>query len=972
MTTTELPTSSTRPPDADRTWWRRIVRWRPRRGSLPDPLTGLVVAIVATFALLSIGPPLVGMGTFAGVDTLAQLSPQRDESMAGVRVQTINMGDTVDFALPNEAFFGDELRHGEYAEWNPYILGGVPLAATPNFAVLSPVALPFWFLPGWLAPAYVKLLELIVAVGGCYLFLRRVRLGKASSWLGGLAFASSGYLIVWSNWPQSRVAVFIPVLFWALERLVQQRRPRDVALVALPVAAMILSGFPSVTGYAVLTGGAYFLARVLAEHQGRWRRITGLLAAGGAGVLGGVALVAFQLLPWVYFMSHTVIRGREQTPEQHIPPEMLLTTVAPYLFGTVNPAAPPTWFHARIFIEYSCYVGAAALVLVGVALAAARAGRTLLPRGVWIFLVVATAGWLVLIFYGGTPLAAAQKLPVLFSQNFVGRARSMLGFLLAVLAAVGFQLLLQPRDRRVPTSWLSRGYAVAVWLVPAAAGLLLVRVARRIAYQQNALHNADGHDPNYVTHLMTQLGIGLGFAAVATLCAAWLWWGARPGAEASASGLAARARRCARPVAAGLIPVLIGVQALMLAVPYHPRVDRDEFYPMTDAARYLQTHLGHDRYYGATGAIYGGIEVPHRIRALHGHIYLDKRYAELVETMPGEQFDTPPTYLNGDPVKGEIATHPVLDLLGVSHYMISAEWAPYGTWHVDHGDGSKVALSPGHRFDVALTAQGPIRGVGFTPEFLLTPPKPTSRVIVTLKDSTGHTVAEADKIVRRMEPGKLFFVPLAAESTAKGQRLTAEIEVTGPVTVPVAGRDGAAAISTVTAVDDGLRLVYDDSSVIYQRTHALPRARWASRSIVEPDQKRRLDLLSNGKLAPDQVVLDAAGAPADGKPARVSWIDDGNDEMSLRVDAAGAGYLVVADAIQPSWGVTVDGRPATLVPADHALAAVAVPAGHHTVRLFYQAPYHNAGGWISGLTALLLLGLVGAEYWHRRRSQAVD
>jgi hypothetical protein len=518
-------------------------------------------------------------------------------------------------------------------------------------------------------------------------------------------------------------------------------------------------------------------------------------------------------------------------------------------------------------------------------------------------------------------------------------------------------LLLSRQFRRQPRPWLSRGYALAVWLVPAAAGLLLVRVARRIAYQQNTATNADGHLPNFVTFQMTQLGIGLTFAAVAALCAAWLWWG-RTGRSW---------HRFARGTALGIIPVLIGVQALLWTVPYHPRVSRDHFYPMTDAARYLQTHLGHERFYGANGAIYGGIEVSHQLRALQGHMYLDKRYAELLETMPGEQFDTPPTYLNGDPVQGQIATNPVLDLVSVSHYMLSPEWAPYGEWHVDEGDGSEVSLAPAKPVTVPLTAAGPIRGVGFTPKFLLTPPEPTTRVIITLRDAAGRTVAEADKIVRQMEPDKLFFVPLAAEATTEGQRLTAEIEVTGPVAIPAAGRDGTPAVSTVTAVDDGLRLVYDDSSVIYERTSALPRARWASRTVVEPDADRRLSMLGAGTVDRDEVVLDAAGPAADGKPARVTWLEDGTDEMSLRVDADGAGYLVIADAIQASWSVTVDGEPAELVAADHALAAVAVPAGHHTVRLFYRAPYHDAGGWISGITALVLLGLVGAEWWHRRR-----
>ena len=36
---------------------------------------------------------------------------------------------------------------------------------------------------------------------------------------------------------------------------------------------------------------------------------------------------------------------------------------------------------------------------------------------------------------------------------------------------------------------------------------------------------------------------------------------------------------------------------------------------------------------------------------------------------------------------------------------------------------------------------------------------------------------------------------------------------------------------------------------------------------------------------------------------------------------------VIADALRPGWRATVDGRPATLSPADHGLVAVPVPAG---------------------------------------------
>jgi hypothetical protein len=184
----------------------------------------------------------------------------------------------------------------------------------------------------------------------------------------------------------------------------------------------------------------------------------------------------------------------------------------------------------------------------------------------------------------------------------------------------------------------------------------------------------------------------------------------------------------------------------------------------------------------------------------------------------------------------------------------------------------------------------------------------------------------------------------------------------------VAARGNTPAISVVGTADDGLRLVYDDLAVIYERTRALPRARWASKATVEPSAQRRLERLAAGTLAPDEILLDTPGPAADGAPANVRWLTDDFDNMQLTVDAAGAGYLVLADAIQPTWQVTVDGKPANLVPADHGLAAVAVPAGTHTVRFSYAPAGHDLARWITLLTGtLLLLAVLGEWWWLRRR-----
>jgi len=919
------------PPGRPARWWRR----------LPDPVVCAVVVAIAAFAVLGIGSPLWGRTALVETGLLNHVSPYTDGQLRDIGQQTLDLGDTVDGAIPNAWLFGDAVRDGEYPSWNPYVLGGTPLAGTPNQGLNSPVALPFWFLPAWLAPAFVKLLEILVAVGGAYLFLRLLRLGRAAALLGGLAYATSAFMVVWTNWPQSRVAAFIPALFWALERIVRHRRVRELALLALVVAALLLGGFPAVTGYALVTGAFYVTVRAVAENPDTLRRIATTLTLAAGGVLAGIALVAAQLMPWASVMSTVLVRGRGQTPEEHIPFEMLLTSFAPYAFGTVDPANPPTYFHIRIFLEEVSYVGAAVLVLAVAAVALARAGRSALPRATWAFFVGATLFWGIVAFGGGPLLAALQKLPFLFSDNSVERVRSVLGFLVAVLAATGFEVLL--RHRRAATTRAAKLYGGAVCAVVAVGGVAAYLIGRDFA----------GTAADRVANLDGEVLRGLAFVGVAVACGLLLWWGPR--------------RPAFRVAVAALIPVLVAVQALIWVRPYYPRTERENFYPVTDVHTYLAGHLGHSRWFGSNNALFGGIHMQYRLRALHGHSFVDSRFAELLEAMPGRQFSAPPkpaTYLRTEPLNGTPPTSPILDRVSVSHYVTPPERVPYGPRRVDPGDGV-VRLRPGVPVTVAVPGGGPLRAVGVTPVTPGIRPTLRTRIEVVVTDAAGTVVADAQRYDRGIAAGKPFFVPLAAED-ARGP-LTARITLRDGPALSIAGRAGGPALSTVGTADDGLRLVFDDSSVIYERVRALPRVRWASRATVEPSVERRLQRLAAGTVAPDEVLLDSAGPAASGAPAEVRWEEDGFDDMEVAVDAAGAGYLVLADAIQPTWRVTVDGEAAELVRADHGLAAVAVPAGSHTVRFSYAPRGHDLGRWVTVLAGVLLLLAVLAEWWWPRR-----
>lgn len=899
-----------------------------------------VLLAIALFALVGIGGPLVGYGVFAGTDLLVQSSPYRDAGLAG-GVDNTYVNDTIDTFIPNTLLFADALRSGEIAAWNPYILGGVPLGATPNFAVASPLTVPFYVLPGWLAPGYVKLLEIAVAVGGVFLFARRVGLGRSAALLGGLVFASSAFLIAWTNWPQTRTAAVIGFVFWAVERLVQRGRAVDAVLLAGAVATMLVGGFPAVTGYTLFFAGLYLLVRVVAEHRaGRWGADLRVLLAAGAGVAAGVLSTAVQLLPFAATLSGALVAGRAQTPQDHLPFEALITAVAPRALGTVNPDRPPAFLLEPNLVEALSYVGAAALVLMLVAVASPVRGRGLLPRSTWAFLVVATVLTVVVTYGGGPLLAAAQQLPTLFADNYVGRIRSVLGFLVAMLAATGWEVVLRGRAQAATGG---RVYGALVWVVAAATGAWVWWAARGVA------HDADAAAAFDREVFIAVLLVGLSLVVVAVLR-----WGS------VGSGL--------RVGVAALLPLLIIVQALDLVREYWPRSDRSTFYPVTDVQRFLADELGHERYAHSLDGMGVGADAPLRLRSLNGHIFVDGRFADLLEALPGAQFGDPPTLpvLGADPLT---ATSPVLDRTGTRYFVASPAQEVFGEHGVATGDGSTVRLVPGVAVTVPIDPQAPLRAVAVTPRAPLragVPGAPSDqlRVEVVLRDADGAVVGRGSRIDAGMQVDRPFTVPVAETTGA----VTAELTAHGPGSLVLAAAQGAPVVSTVEAGDDGLRLVHAGSSVVYERESALPRIRWASEAVVLADPQRRVARIMSGGLEPDEVVLDApapVGAPG---PADVEVLTDGFDEISVRVDAAGGGYLVVADALQNGWRARLDGRPVEVLAADHGVVAVAVPAGTHTVTWSYGSTALTVGGWTSGATVLALLAVLGAAGMRRRRA----
>lgn len=930
---------------------RRESRWSQVRRLRDWYIPGLIAA----FVLFCLGPSLVGARSLLSVNLLTRFYPWAASGADDLGHQVCTT-DTVDNIMPGIAYIRSQLFMGHLGSWQDTIMGGGPMGSVPNVGLFDPISLPYLVMPLWLAPAFVKLLEIVVAVGGTYLFLRRLNVGRPAATLAGFIFATSGFMVMWSNWPQTRVAALIPALFWAVERLVQRRQAGDVALVALVIGSMLFGGFPAVTGWALYFAGIYVVVRVIALYRTQLRTAVATVGMATGGLVLGGMLSAVQMLPFASLYQNTDLSYRDGRGNIGLPYTGLFTLIVPDSNGLCITGGTPQHGSANP-IELVAYIGAAALVLavVGIAVGFRRRGTD--NRGVWTFMIAASAFVVVLVYFSPRLRALLVHLPV-FSNNPVPRLRSILGFMLAVLAGAGFDALLRSRTSSPPESRARQvrrlAWAVSTWIVIAVAGLVVLRQMRRTAIAGQFLNS-----------LERQM-VAPGLILVVTL--------ALVGAVAAGVVIVARSGRVsARSLAFVVLPILVVAQGASFFHTVLPGDDPADFYPRTPAHKFLAANLGHDRFASSRQVLYPATALYYGMRTPTGHGFTDTAWQNLLEQVDPDVMQTATvSAFTGTVNENTIGNSPALDIMAVKYFALPPEGLAGTLEPLPSSDGS-VSIANGTSMTCTLPA-GALRGV--TVQLAAPLLAADARRGVTV-DVTAGAAGQTVRSARFLGAGQgriPLSIALAGESLGGKGPVTVTVGVQGASSPMVlASRAGAPVCAAVVPKPDKLRLVYADAgTIIYQRLTALPRIRWASTATVIADQSQRLAALKAG-VPRSEVVLNAPDQPAAGLPGTVSVRSDRGGHIAADVKAQGAGYLVVGDAMyQDGWSVSIDGKAAKLVAADHAEVAVAVPAGEHRIVFSYHAPGLRVGAVATGVALLIIIVLFGWERRRRRRPRRVD
>jgi hypothetical protein len=953
-------------------------KWAPR-------WAGLVVAVVI---VASIGGPLIGRGTFLAVDQLRLREPWSADTPSSWIYRLPFSTDVIDSGTPARHAIREALvEDRRLPHWNPYPNGGTPLGSTPSSGIFNPIVWPEILLGVELGAAWAGLLRMVVAAVGMFLLLRRLRTGSFAAVCGGLVYCTSGFVVGWTNWPQADIAALIPLAFLTADAARERRRAIDVVALALVVAAMLLSGYPPLVIVVFIALAVFLVVRWWEESRtagpepppfaSRIRsavRPAGLLVA---AVAIGAALVAFQLVPFVDSLDAYDLSYRERNTDRLPPAASLLTSVFPWALG--GPEDSRSFSFAAVdaasgtdFVEQFAFLGAAAFVF---AIWAAIRGR---PRrvsaGVYRYCIagiVVVAVGLFTTSIAGVPVGRALRNLIYLvpgvEQVPLPRFVAVMLFLASLLAAFGIEQVVDPTPRRTDRRFLWRVLAVAG--VGAVLGFTAVRSWFRSTVD---LVGATGFSQRAWILEHALLPAVLVLATVVLII------------------VVGRTRGAARTIAIGAIPVLLAAEGLMVTVDMWPRVPRSDYYFSTPTTEYLQDRVGHERIAAAETTLMYATNPVYGLRSVGGHSFFTSRWADLVDAAGTTDYQPTQLRLAGDKV--EVATSPILDRLGARYFVASAVSSPFRflTWPGSAPFGEVTPAppaagtvtvgtgEPGH----ATLPGGPLRGVSVTLVRPVVLRGDLVRLRVAVRDGDGRVVARGirriyDRLPGRPGPpaavvrrGAVYWVPVAGERQRDDGPVTVEVTLQSDdprdaVRVE-ATRDGDVSMGYVRPRRDGLDLTYADAgTTIYERTTALPRIRWASRAKVIPNGGKRVAALAAGTVPRDTVVLDRRGPVARGAPASLGIRRDTNDEVRADVDADGAGYLVVADALQDGWSATVDGHSVPLVNADHAVVAVPVPEGEHVVRL-----RADPGGWRSGVVvslAALVLVLGVLVFWLVRR-----
>ncbi|MBN1549918.1 YfhO family protein, partial [bacterium] len=260
--------------------------------------------------------------------------PWRSEfqSVAAESLNVILVDEVLEF-YPWREYLRTRLLSGAIPLWDPTAFCGYPFMGLFQTA--------FLYVPDRLMDSlkfgdyctFRAVFNILAAGIGMAVFLKRYKSSAVAASLGAVAYAGSGFLIVWMGHPHAKSAVWLPWIFWAVE-IIQKKPKFGFITLTLAGTLALTAGHIETVLHMATAAGFYSVFKYGRQWvQKSYRPLIALVCASVVTLLISAAM----LLPFAEYLSRSVAyetRSEGVVVQTYLDKTLMITHIMPKLFGS--------------------------------------------------------------------------------------------------------------------------------------------------------------------------------------------------------------------------------------------------------------------------------------------------------------------------------------------------------------------------------------------------------------------------------------------------------------------------------------------------------------------------------------------------------------------------------------------------------------------------------------------------------------
>lgn len=165
---------------------------------------------------------------------------------------------------------------------------------------------------------------------------------------------------------------------------------------------------------------------------------------------------------------------------------------------------------------------------------------------------------------------------------------------------------------------------------------------------------------------------------------------------------------------------------------------------------------------------------------------------------------------------------------------------------------------------------------------------------------------------------------------------------------------------------------YPESSLLlkaYENSQAFPRIHFASEVIPGESSKPQRKIAEKLPPSPSTVAANIPQSKIYDATGSIETISSSDTHTVLQTRTQTESFLVIREVFNENWHIEVDGKEKELLLVDGLFRGVELPAGQHTVFMYYRQPLLNTYNTL--VIILLLIGIWSSyEYLRERKNQS--